>query len=45
MIAFFKRSLAVAAALAAVALVAGCPDDATKPTPLEPLEAKIAGHE
>ena len=45
MIAFFKRSLAVAAALAAVALVAGCADDATKPTPLEPLEAKIAGHE
>jgi len=27
------------------ALLAGCADDAAKPTPLEPLEAKIAGHE
>jgi outer membrane protein assembly factor BamB len=45
MIAVLKRSLAVAAALAAVAFVAGCADDANKPTPLEPLEAKIAGHQ
>ena len=27
------------------ALLAGCADDVAKPTPLEPLEAKIAGHE
>jgi len=39
------RALAAAAAVAASALVAGCADDAAKPTPLEPLEAKIAGHE
>ena len=45
MIAVLKRSLAAAAALAAMALVAGCAEDVAKPTPLEPLEAKIAGHE
>jgi len=39
------RSLAAAAAMAVSALLAGCADDAAKPTPLEPLEAKIAGHE
>jgi outer membrane protein assembly factor BamB len=39
------RALAVAAAVAAAALVAGCADDVAKPTPLEPLEAKIAGHQ
>ena len=39
------KTLAVAAALAATALLAGCADDVAKPTPLEPLEAKIAGHE
>ena len=38
-------SLAATALIAATALLAGCADDATKPTPLEPLEAKIAGHE
>jgi len=45
MIAILKRSLACAAAFAAMALVAGCADDVAKPTPLEPLQAKIAGHE
>ena len=45
MIAVLKRSLAAAAALAALALVAGCADDVAKPTPLEPLTPKIAGHE
>ena len=45
MIAVLKRSLAAAAALAAMALVAGCAEDVAKPTPLEPLQAKIAGHE
>ena len=47
MIGAFKRharSLAFLA-LAATALLAGCADDVAKPTPLEPLEAKIAGHE
>ena len=39
------RSLAALAAVAAAALLAGCADDPAKPTPLEPLEAKIAGHE
>ena len=39
------RALAVAAAVVASALVAGCADDVAKPTPLEPMEAKIAGHE
>ena len=39
------RTLAAAAVVAATALLAGCADDASKPTPLEPLEAKIAGHE
>jgi len=39
------RTLAAAAAVAVSALVAGCADDVAKPTPLEPLEAKIAGHE
>jgi outer membrane assembly lipoprotein YfgL len=39
------RALAVAAAVVASALVSGCADDVAKPTPLEPLEAKIAGHE
>ncbi len=38
-------TLAVSATLAATALLAGCADDVAKPTPLEPLEAKIAGHE
>ncbi len=45
MIGVLKRSLAAAATLAAMALVAGCADDVAKPTPLEPLQAKIAGHE
>jgi len=45
MIAVLKRSLAAATALAALAFVAGCADDVAKPTPLEPLQAKIAGHE
>ena len=42
------RSLAALAAtvmIAATALLAGCADDVAKPVPLEPLEAKIAGHE
>ena len=39
------RGLAAAAAVAVGALLAGCADDVAKPTPLEPLEAKIAGHE
>jgi outer membrane assembly lipoprotein YfgL len=38
-------SLAATAIVAATALLAGCADDVAKPTPLEPLEAKIAGHE
>ena len=38
-------ALAVSAGLAATALLAGCADDVAKPTPLEPLVAKIAGHE
>jgi outer membrane assembly lipoprotein YfgL len=38
-------ALAATAMVAATALLAGCADDAAKPTPLEPLEAKIAGHE
>jgi len=51
MMGVFKRrtgslaALGVAATLAATALLAGCADDVAKPTPLEPLEAKIAGHE
>jgi outer membrane assembly lipoprotein YfgL len=39
------RALAASAWMAVVALLAGCADDVAKPTPLEPLEAKIAGHE
>jgi outer membrane protein assembly factor BamB len=39
------RTLAAAAGVAVAALLAGCADDVAKPTPLEPLEAKIAGHE
>jgi outer membrane assembly lipoprotein YfgL len=42
---FSLRALAAATALAVSALLAGCADDVAKPTPLEPLEAKIAGHE
>ena len=38
-------ALAVTAVVAATALLAGCADDVAKPTPLEPLEAKIAGHQ
>jgi outer membrane assembly lipoprotein YfgL len=38
-------TLAVSATFAATALLAGCADDIAKPTPLEPLVAKIAGHE
>jgi outer membrane assembly lipoprotein YfgL len=38
-------TLAAGAVIAATALVAGCSSDAPKPTPLEPLEAKITGHE
>ena len=38
-------ALAATALIAATALLAGCADDVAKPTPLEPLEAKIAGHE
>jgi outer membrane protein assembly factor BamB len=37
--------LAATAVLAAGALLAGCADDVAKPTPLEPLPAKISGHE
>ena len=37
--------LAAAALVAAGALLAGCDDDVAKPVPLEPLEAKISGHE
>jgi outer membrane protein assembly factor BamB len=37
--------VAAAAVLAAGALLAGCADDAAKPTPLEPLQAKISGHQ
>ncbi|MEP6505831.1 MAG: PQQ-binding-like beta-propeller repeat protein, partial [Betaproteobacteria bacterium] len=42
-----RRVLALAggALVAAAALLAGCASDAPKPTPLEPVEAKIAGHE
>jgi outer membrane protein assembly factor BamB len=36
---------AVAAAVLALAALAGCSSDAPKPTPLEPAEAKIAGHQ
>jgi len=39
------RTLAAVAAVAVSALLAACADDVAKPTPLEPLEAKIAGHE
>ena len=39
------RALAAATAVAVSTLLAGCADDVNKPTPLEPLEAKIAGHE
>jgi outer membrane protein assembly factor BamB len=39
------RTLAAAAGVAVAALLAGCADDVAKPTPLQPLEAKIAGHE
>ena len=45
MIAVLKRSLAAAGVLAAMVLVAGCADDTAKPTPLEPLVPKIAGHQ
>jgi outer membrane protein assembly factor BamB len=38
-------TLAASAFIAATALLAGCADDVAKPTPLEPLEAKIAGHQ
>jgi outer membrane protein assembly factor BamB len=38
-------ALGATAMIAATALLAGCADDAAKPTPLEPLPAKIAGHE
>ncbi len=38
-------ALAAGAVMAATALLAGCSSDAPKPTPLEPLVAKIAGHE
>jgi outer membrane assembly lipoprotein YfgL len=38
-------SLAAVAVVAVTALLAGCADDVAKPTPLEPLEARIAGHE
>ena len=31
--------------IAAGALLAGCADDVAKPVPLEPLEAKITGHQ
>jgi outer membrane assembly lipoprotein YfgL len=36
---------AATALVAATALLAGCADDGAKPTPLEPLEAKITGHQ
>lgn len=42
------RSLATFAAatvVAATALLAGCADDVAKPTPLEPMESKITGHQ
>ena len=38
-------TIAATALVAATALLAGCADDAAKPTPLEPLDAKIAGHQ
>jgi outer membrane protein assembly factor BamB len=38
-------TLAAGAVVAAAALLAGCSSDAPKPTPLEPLQAKISGHE
>ena len=38
-------ALASGALVAAAALVAGCSGDAPKPTPLEKVEAKIAGHQ
>jgi outer membrane assembly lipoprotein YfgL len=48
----FKRNarrplaaLAAVALVAAGAVLAGCADDVAKPTPLEPLEAKISGHQ
>jgi outer membrane assembly lipoprotein YfgL len=40
----FARLAVVSAALA-VAALAGCSSDAPKPTPLEPAEAKISGHQ
>ena len=39
------RSLLALAAVAGAAVLAGCSSDAPKPTPLEPVEAKIAGHQ
>jgi outer membrane protein assembly factor BamB len=41
----FKRRAGLLAALAATALLAACADNVAKPTPLEPLVPKIAGHE
>ena len=39
------RALAATVLVAASALLAGCADDVAQPTPLEPLEPKIAGHQ
>jgi len=39
------RALVATALVAACALLAGCADDVAQPTPLEPLEPKIAGHQ
>ena len=42
---FVVRIFVAFTAIAGAALVAGCSSDAPKPTPLEPVEAKIAGHQ
>jgi outer membrane protein assembly factor BamB len=39
------RAVAALAAVSAAALLAGCASDVAKPTPLEPVQAKIAGHQ
>ena len=39
------RGLAAVALVAAGTLLAGCADDVAKPVPLEPLDAKIGGHQ
>ncbi len=39
------RALATGAVALAIGVLAGCAGDAPKPTPLEPAEVKIAGHQ